>query len=86
MMFSITVNQLAAQFDEINAGTVKECKKCRANLVIDPATGRHYCPACRAYKADLIDGILTMQRNNQFTRADLESKTTSVLERIFDNV
>ena len=38
------------------------------------------------YKQFLINGILEFQKNNQFTREQLERMTTRTLERIFDNV
>lgn len=38
------------------------------------------------YKKMLIDNILEWQKNNQFTREELEQKPIRVLERIHDNV
>lgn len=38
------------------------------------------------YKEMLINNILEWQTRNQFTREELETKTTRVLEIIHDNV
>ena len=38
------------------------------------------------YKEMLIEGILEFQTRNQFTREQLEKKSISALERIYDNV
>ena len=40
----------------------------------------------KEYKEMLISNILEWQKNNQFTREELEQKPVRVLERIHDNV
>ena len=40
----------------------------------------------KEYKEMLINNILEWQKNNQFTREELEQKPIRVLERIHDNV
>lgn len=40
----------------------------------------------KQYKEILVEGILSFQTRNQFTREELEKKTISTLERIHDYV
>ena len=40
----------------------------------------------KRYKEILVEGILSFQTRNQFTREELEKKTISALERIHDYV
>lgn len=40
----------------------------------------------KRYKEILVEGILSFQTRNQFTREELEKKTISTLERIHDYV
>lgn len=40
----------------------------------------------REYKDFLINNILSWQKENGFTREDLEKKSIRVLERIHDNI
>lgn len=40
----------------------------------------------KEYREYLIDGILDLQQDNQFTRESLEGKPIRTLERIYDNI